>query len=240
MDLAREQLNAHIQSWYTNKPSHPHTLLHHQSLKDPAKPHPDERTTTQATSSNNSALPTSPRLEGYFVPTDTSPAPMNPPLRSIFKNSTQPVSQRRSPSLPPIQHHYQFQPIIQPANYNAAPRLDNPAPRQRDSIGSPWCDCCTAQLSDNDTTAGLRDPSLCRTRYRLRQDNDQPPTHSNQHSDFLRKFRVNAKYHDVQARTGILPDFQATSTFTITPDVSNLATTMGSLQYSRYRARGGR
>ena len=79
-------------------------------------------------------------------------------------------------------------------------------------------------------------------------DNDHPPTHSNQHSDFLRIFRTNAKYHDVQreakeihqARTGILPDFQATSPFFNTPDVSNLAPIMGSLQYSRYHARGGR
>ena len=69
------------------------------------------------------------------------------------------------------------------------------------------------------------------------KDSDHPPTHSNQHSDFLRIFRANAKYHDVQrgtkeiyqARTGILPDFQATSTFANTPDVSNLAPTMGSL-----------
>ena len=55
--------------------------------------------------------------------------------------------------------------------------------------------------------------------------------HSNQHSDFLRIFRADAKYHDVQreakeiyqAGTGTLPDFQATSTFANTPDVSNLA-----------------
>ena len=71
--------------------SHPHTLLHHQSLKDPAEPHPDERTTTQAISSNSFALPTSPRLEGYFV------LPIHRPPPGIH-HSDQSARTRLSPS----------------------------------------------------------------------------------------------------------------------------------------------
>ena len=64
---------------------------------------------------------------------------------------------------------------------------------------APWCDCCTAQLRNDDTTQpGLRDSAIYGTSYRLRQDDDQPPSHSNQHSDFIRLFRANAAYHDAQ------------------------------------------
>lgn len=250
MELARAQLNANIQRWYENNPTHPRTIRH-LSPKDPAEQHPDDqpRTIAQATPSTSSTQSTSHRLGGYSLLTSTSSAPRNTPLKSILKNHTQPAIQQKSPPSPAPQYQFQFQPITQPANHAAPPKPAVPAPRQRDTIGSPWCDCCTAQLSDDDTThPGLRDPSSCRTRYRLRQENDNFPTHSNQHSDFIRIFRANAKYHDVQreakeiyqARTGILPDHQATSTFANTPDVANLAPTMGSLQYTRYRARGGR
>ena len=151
-------------------------MVHKQPVPSSHSPTPSvaERPcrTTQATPSNSSALPTSPRLEGYFVPPDTSPASRNQPLRSILKNPTQPVSQRRSPSPPPNQHHYQFQPIIHPANYNAAPRLNNLAPRQRNSIGSPWCDCCTAQRQRHNNRTPR--PNLIPPRHRPTAIAQQP------------------------------------------------------------------
>jgi hypothetical protein len=136
-----------------------------------------------------------------------------------------------------ILHTYmviQHQPILSP-QHTVIPSPYIPAPRPRNVEASPWCDCCLAQLRNDDTTQpGLRDPAIYGTSYRLRQDDDQPPSHSNQHSDFIRLFHANAAYHDAQryaketyqACTGILPDFQATSSFTNTPDIANLGPTM--------------
>jgi hypothetical protein len=115
--------------------------------------------------------------------------------------------------------------------------------------GNPWCDCCTAQLSDDDATqTGLLDSGIPGTRYKLRTDQHPPPSHSNQHLDHIGIFRANADYHTAQrtaietfqARTGTLPTAQPTSSFRNTPLYTDLGTSTSRLQYARYRDRGGR
>jgi hypothetical protein len=250
--LARAQLNASVQRWYRKNPQ----AVANQ-LKDPAEPHPDDLPTTTHSSKQPQIPPTSgdASLGGYpnpntaTEPLRNTPLPRTrPTLQSILKQHKHPTAAGDHSTQPPPHYRHQFQPILSP-QHTVITRPYIPAPRPRNVEGSPWCDCCTAQLSDDDTTQpGLRDPSIHGIRYKLRQDDDQPPSHSNQHSDFIRLFRANTAYHDVQrdaketyqARTGILPDFQATSAFTNTPDIANLGPTIGRLQYERYRARGGR
>ena len=250
-NLARAQLNASIQRWYRNNPQAVQT-----QLKDPAEPHPDDLPTNiEPTQPSTPSIPNNTSLGGYphhniAVPATSNnlPTPARTALKSILKKHHQDTAVRDNRPQSPPHYRHQFQPILSP-QHTVITRPYIPAPLPRNTEGSPWCDCCTAQLRDDDTTHhGLRDPSIYGIRYKLRQDDDQPPSHSNQHSDFIRIFRANAAYHDVQrdakesyqARTGILPDFQATSTFTNTPDMANLGPTIGRLQYERYRARGGR
>jgi hypothetical protein len=79
-------------------------------------------------------------------------------------------------------------------------------------------------------------------------DNDQPPTHSNSHSDITRIHRTNAEYHRQQrestecqqVRTGILPSLQTHTSYINTPNASDIAATMARFQYQRYRNRRGR
>ena len=148
----------------------------------------------------------------------------------------------------PAPSRHQFQPII-PNRPRTVTRPYIPAPRIHDVDGTPWCHACTAQLSDDDlNTPGLRDPDLPDIRYRLRMDNDQPPTHSNTHSDLTRIHRTNAEYHrqqresteSHQARTGILPSLQTHTSYVNTPDASDIEATIARFQYQRYRSRGGR
>ena len=157
----------------------------------------------------------------------------NPPPYSHIRNSTQ------------DQHRNHFQPIPQ-ALHTYSTTTRPPHPRNVKSI--PWCDCCTAQLSDNDDRqTGLRDPSIHGTRYMLRADHHTPPSHSNQHLDYIHIFRSNAEYHIAQrdneryqARTDILPPFHPTFTYTNTPSYADIGPTIARLHYERYRARGGR
>jgi len=155
---------------------------------------------------------------------------------------------RAQPTLPLPEYTHHHQPILSAA-HTVIPRPYIQTPRQHDAEGPPWCDCCTSQLSDDDyATPGLHDPDQPSTRYRLRMDQDQPPTHSNQHKDYIRIFRANADYHKTQreeresyqARTGMLPDFQDSSNYINTPDMATIRSTMERLQYERYRNRGGR
>ena len=79
-------------------------------------------------------------------------------------------------------------------------------------------------------------------------DHDEPPTHSNSHSDLTRIHCINAEYHrdqresteSQQVRTGILPSLQTHTSYVNTPDASDIAATMTRFQYQRYRSRGGR
>ena len=121
-----------------------------------------------------------------------------------------------------------------------------PAP---DADGQPWCDCCTAYLSEDDNTQqGLRDPDNHTTRYRCRHEEDPPPTHSNLHRDYLRIFRSNEKYqndqrsnqHKTMARTGNHTTPQPTSTYVNTNEIADLENSLANLQFQRYRGRGGR
>ena len=122
-------------------------------------------------------------------------------------------------------------------------------PQPRNVKGNPWCDCCTAQLSDDDETqTGLLDSGILGTRYKLRTDQHPPPSHSNQHLDHIGIFRANADYHTAQRtaietfqarRTGMLPTSQPTSSFLNTQLYTDLGTSISRLQYARYRDRGG-
>ena len=95
---------------------------------------------------------------------------------------------------------------------------------------------------------GLRDPDIPNARYRLRVDQDQPPTHSNLHTDMIRIHRINAEYHRSQREaterqqviTGTLPEYQASTNYINTPAASNLRNAIDRLQYERYQNRGGR
>ena len=79
-------------------------------------------------------------------------------------------------------------------------------------------------------------------------DQDQPPTHSNSHSDLTWIHRTNAEFHrqqresteSQQVRTGVLPSLQTHTGYANTPDASDIAATMARFQYQRYRSRGGR
>ena len=158
----------------------------------------------------------------------------NPPPYSHIHNPTQDQDCNR------------FQPIPQTLHtYSTTTRPPHP----RNIRGTPWCDCCTAQISDDDTQTGLRDPGIPGTRYMLLcADHHTPPSHSNQHLDYIHIFPSNAAYHTAQrdaqeryqARTGILPPSQPTSTYTNTPSYTDIGPTIAHLQYERYRACGGR
>ena len=125
----------------------------------------------------------------------------------------------------PTPSRHQFQSIL-PYRPNAVSRQYISAPRPYNVDGTPWCEACTAQLSDDDlNTPGLRDPDLTDIRYRLRMDHNQPPTHSNSQSDLTRIHRTNAEYHrqqresteSQQVRTGILPSLQTHTSYVNTP-----------------------
>ena len=128
-----------------------------------------------------------------------------------------------------------------------APFTQGPPPP--DAEGQPWCECCTAHLSDDDNTQqGLRDPDNHTTRYRCRHEEDPPPTHSNLHRDYLRIFRSNENYQNDQrssqyktmARTGNHTTPQPTSTYANTNEMADLQNSLANLQFQRYRGRGGR
>ena len=129
----------------------------------------------------------------------------------------------RASILPQYKHH--FQPILS-SNHTIIPNpyISTP-PRQDDFEGQQRCDCCTAQLSDDHTIPGLRDSVTPHIRYRLRLDQDQPSSHSNLHSNFIRIHRQNGEYHRTQresqeqnyASTGIFPDPKDNSIFKNTP-----------------------
>ena len=115
--------------------------------------------------------------------------------------------------------------------------------------GQPWCAGCTAQLSDDDPhSIGLRDPANPTIRYRLRNDQNHAPTHSNLHNDLIRIHRTNADYHRSQRDTeelqqathGTLPDYRPLTTYINTPSAANISSTIDRYQYDRYQRRGGR
>ena len=194
--LARAQLNASIQRWYRNNPQvvqnqlkdpaepHPNnqprrvliTNDHdNDQLKDPAEPHPNDHANASLGGYlyPNTAIPA--KTTGNTLPTQARPAP-----KSILKQHNQTTAARDDRPQPPPHFRHQFQPILSP-QHTVITRPYIPAPLPRNIEGSPWCDCCTAQLRDDDTThEGLRDPSIYGIRYKLRQDDDEPPSHSNQ------------------------------------------------------------
>ena len=247
-------------------------------VKDPAVPHPDDvddhlpeqsPPNTPPLPAEQRALTAVTRLGGYqsAPPTPAPTQSLSSILKSHRADQISAINRlsakqrnanidnsvialiRETPHHPaPAQTRHQFQPIL-PNRPRTVTRPYIPAPRIHDVDGTPWCDACTAQLSDDDlNTPGLRDPDLPDIRYRLRMDNDQPPTHSNTHSDLTRIHRTNAEYHrqqresteSQQARTGILPSLQTHSNYVNTPDASDIAASIERFQYQRYRSRGGR
>ena len=81
------------------------------------------------------------------------------------------------------------------------------------------------------------------TRYRIRQDDDEPPTHSNQHLDYMHIFRENAEsnsrqrhlWERTETRDGSFPETRCyTSTYTNTDAVSDLTHSISRLQFERF------
>ena len=143
------------------------------------------------------------------------------------------------------QHTRQFN--LRTPRHSRAPHTQGPPPP--DAEGEPWCECCTAYLSEDDNTQqGLRDPDDRSIRYRCRQEEDPPPTHSNLHLGYLRIFRSNELYQNDQrshqyktlARTGNHATQQPTSTYANTEEMADLQNSLANLQFQRYRGRGGR
>ena len=113
-------------------------------------------------------------------------------------------------------------------------------PPPPDTEGDLWYDCCTAYLSEDDNTQqGLRDPADRSIRYRCRHEDDQLPTHSNLHLDYLRIFWSNELYQNDQrshqyktmARTGNHTTQQPTSTYANTEEMADLQNSLANLQF---------
>ena len=203
-------------------------------------------------STNNQAPPD--RLGTHLTPKTaraTTPKPNGDPSDRREAATLHPIGQPSHRRSPP-----QHAPPPQPKRRRTTSTRDTP--RQpyishaavSDEEGEPWCDCCTAHLSDSDPTPGLIDPSTPDIRYRIRRDTDQPPTHSNQHRDYTDIFRDNADFNARQRHTweraearngGQLPTLNLyTSTYMNTPAVSDLSSTIANRQFERYQRRGGR
>jgi len=119
-----------------------------------------------------------------------------------------------------------------------------------DPPGEPWCDCCTATLSDDDNTKwAIQSAAHPHVRYRTSAPNEFTPTrlHSNLHRDHLRLYRANRQHHRAQriahqkqeAYIGAYEEYAPHTTYTNTPEVTELPTTIANLQYARYTERGG-
>ena len=183
------------------------------------------------------------------------PTPLQqPPQHNTNPTQLHPPPPRTTPGAtvnsPPHHQPYRnlFQPILSP-RYTVIPRPYIPIPRPHDAEETPLCTGCTAHLDKDDlNSTGLRDPDIPNTRYRLRMDQDQPPTHSNLLNDFIRIHRNNADYHrsqrdseeQQQVTTGILPEYRASTSYTNTQPAANLRAAIDRLQYERYQQRGGR
>jgi hypothetical protein len=100
-----------------------------------------------------------------FPPPATTTIPISVvPTPSTYRH--QPLQQR------PDNYRHQFQSIIHNRlSANSRPYMS--APRPYDIDGNSWCKACTAQLSDDQNTPGLRDPDLPDIRYRLRLNHDK-------------------------------------------------------------------
>ena len=238
---------------YQGQPRHPTALKHRKRFNLPQASTP---TTT------NQAAPSRPRSN---LTTKTARATAPPPTRDppgteeeVTVRSAAPynpysITSATHPSRRSPPHHA---PPPEPKRRRTA---QDHAPPQRpyistvinsDEEGEPWCDCCTAQLSDSDPTPALIDPSVPKTRYRIRQDADQPPTHSNQHLDYMDIFRANADFNRRQRQTWERSEARDgsqlrtrnlhTSTYMNTPAVSDLSFTIARRQFERYQRRGGR
>ena len=189
-------------------------------------------------------------LEPTLPPADHPSPPPSPPQHWTWeRGSHKPTKKRRSHTRKPRPPNHR--PNTPPEPHLPPSRPYKNHPSQDDDEGEPWCDCCTAQLSDDDPSQpGMVDPATPSIRYRRRTDNDQPPSHSNQHLDYMRLFRDNAEYNnkqrhlweDIQARGegSANPEFRNSSTYYNTPSIADLENTIDNLQYERYRRRGGR
>ena len=250
--------------------SNSHLPSNTSDTKDPAVPHPDDdhlraQPLTHTPPPAEQRTLTSVTSFGGYHSAPPAP-PRRPTLTSIFKshrdapfsalnrlsatcNKNQHTLNSADTSLcchqpfrpTPTPSRHQFQSIL-PYRPNAVSRPYISAPRSYNVDGTPWCEACTAQLSDDDlNTPGLRDPDLPDIRYRLRMDHNQPPTHSNSQLDLTRIHRTNAEYHrqqresteSQQVRTGILPSLQTHTSYVNIPDAPDIAATMARFQYQR-------
>ena len=181
---------------------------------------------TSPTNTTNAAAPnpTPYSLGGYPAEPHNPPAKPSTPavqpqptLRSILKDMrTNPPPHLQPRNLTLDQPSRYFRPI--PHSTHPPSTSSNRPIYPKNVNGNPWCDCCTAQLSDDDDTqTGLLDPVYSGPAINSAQTT-KPPSHSNRHLGYIAIFRANADYHTVQraaieiyqARTGILPTSQPT------------------------------
>ena len=142
---------------YTPPPAESYTLNSVTSFggyhSAPAAPPPRPTLTSILKSHKDAPFPAFNCLSASHKNDQQTPHNTDPPLRQQRLSST------KSPS------RHQFLPIL-PHRHSTAFRPYISAPRPHDVDGTPWCDACTAQLSDDDlnTPAGLRDPDLPKIR----------------------------------------------------------------------------
>eukprot|EP01036_Dinobryon_divergens_P061801 gene61801-biopygen28497 len=238
-----------------HKSAHTKDTTHttNNELKGPARPH-----TTDAGHHHQPPADHTSGSEGYKAQPRpaTNPTPRKRfqlPQPSTLDSPTRGITSAPHPSRRSPPNHA---PPPQPKRRRTAPAQEPPrrpyiSPAAiSDEEGEPWCTCCTAQLSDPDTTPGLIDPSVPGTRYRIRKDTDQPPTHSNQHLDYMDIFRDNDDFNARQRHTWERAEARSggqirtrnlhTSTYMNTPAVSELSFTIARRQFERYQRRGGR
>ncbi len=182
--------------------------------------------------------------------------PYNPHNRSIPQPHPIDKRHRRASTTPPPseEQSYKRRQTTNSEHGNYKPDRTTSTSRQDiypDPPGEPWCDCCTATLSDDDDTkwairSAAAHPHI---RYRTSSPNEVPPPrlHSNLHRDYLRLYRANRQHHRAQriahqkqeAYIGAYEEYMPHTTYTNTPEITELPTTIANLQYARYIERGG-
>jgi hypothetical protein len=104
-------------------------------------------------------------------------------------------------------------------------------------------------IHDDDTKWAIRSTAHPHVRYRTSSPNEftPPRLHSNLHRDYLRLYRANRQHHRAQQiahqkqEAYIRPyeEYMPQTTYTNTPEITELPTTIAKLQYARYIERGG-
>ena len=209
----------------------------------------ENQTQEQPSATNNTSI-------GGYEPTHPLPHnPYNPHNRSI--PNPQPIHKkhRLAPATSPQTEEQSYKRRQSSNREHGNYKPNRPATKARqdscpDPPGEPWCDCCTATLSDDDNTKwAIQSTTHPHTRYRTSAPNEftPPRLHSNLHRDYLRLYRANRQHHRAQriahqkqeAYIGAYEEYTPHTTYTNTPEVTELPTTIANLQYARYIERGG-